>query len=62
MADALLSMRSLTIEGGIGVDPFPIVQGIDLDLRRGEVVGIIGESGAGQSTIGLAALGLVRPG
>src|SRR5215510_4107490 len=62
MADALLSMHGLTIEGGIGVAPFPIVRSIDLDLQRGEVVGIIGESGAGKSTIGLAALGLVRPG
>jgi peptide/nickel transport system ATP-binding protein len=55
-------MRDLTIEGGIGVDPFPIVRGIDLELQRGEVLGIIGESGAGKSTIGLAALGMVRPG
>ena len=62
VAGHLLAMRDLTIEGGIGVAPFPIVRGIDLELRRGEVLGIIGESGAGKSTIGLAALGMVRPG
>ena len=62
MAGHLLAMRDLTIEGGIGVAPFPIVRGIDLELRRGEVLGIIGESGAGKSTIGLAALGMLRPG
>ena len=62
VARHLLAMRDLTIEGGIGVAPFPIVRGIDLELRRGEVLGIIGESGAGKSTIGLAALGMVRPG
>jgi len=62
VAGHLLAMRDLTIEGGIGVAPFPIVRGIDLELRRGEVLGIIGESGAGKSTIGLAALGMMRPG
>ena len=60
--DTLLEMRGLSVEAVSDGHASPILRGIDLTVRRGEVVGVIGESGAGKSTIGLAALGLVRPG
>jgi oligopeptide/dipeptide ABC transporter ATP-binding protein len=37
------------------------VDGVNLDLKQGEVVGIVGESGSGKSTLGRALLGLVQP-
>jgi zinc transport system ATP-binding protein len=38
-----------------------ILEGIDLDLRAGEIVTIIGPNGAGKTTLLRAALGLLRP-
>lgn len=60
--DILLKMRGVKIDGKTGDDWLPIIKGIDLDLKRGEVLGLIGESGAGKSTMGLAAMGYVRGG
>jgi peptide/nickel transport system ATP-binding protein len=60
--DVLLEMRGLTIEGMAEEQWHSIVNGVDLTLRRGEVIGLIGESGAGKSTMGLAAMGFARPG
>ena len=58
----LLQIEGLKIEAQSGEDWMEIVHGIDLTLRRGEVMGLIGESGAGKSTIGLAAMGFTRDG
>jgi peptide/nickel transport system ATP-binding protein len=58
----LLTIRGLTIEGRTDRGVVEIVRGIDLDLRRGEILGLIGESGAGKSTLGLAAMGFTRDG
>jgi peptide/nickel transport system ATP-binding protein len=60
--DVLLEIRDLQIEGESDEVWRPIVKGVDLTLKRGEVLGLIGESGAGKSTIGLAAMGYARAG
>ena len=60
--DVLLSMTDIHIEGYSDDKWHQIVKGVSLELRRGEVLGLIGESGAGKSTLGLAAMGFARPG
>src|SRR5262245_5596569 len=58
----LLEIRGLRVAGKSDDVWQEIVKGIDLKLRRREVLGLIGESGAGKSTIGLAAMAYARPG
>ncbi|MEZ5534088.1 MAG: ABC transporter ATP-binding protein [Thiolinea sp.] len=61
--EVLLEIRDLRIEANVDVGKWAeIVHGIDITLHRGEVLGLIGESGAGKSTIGLAAMGFARDG
>jgi peptide/nickel transport system ATP-binding protein len=63
----LLQVRDLKIGATAyppGEDPIDIgiVHGVSFDLEKGKVIGLIGESGAGKSTIGLAALAYGRGG
>lgn len=58
----LLNIRNISIEGYSDEAWHPIIKGVDLQIKRGEVLGLIGESGAGKSTLGLAAMGFVRAG
>ena len=60
--DILLDIKGLKIQGFSDEKWHDIVNGVDLTLRRGEVMGLIGESGAGKSTLGLAAMGYTQPG
>ena len=56
---ALLDIRNLSVEFGTGKDPFRAVDGIDLRLEEGQVVGVVGESGSGKSVTMLALMGLI---
>lgn len=65
MTDALLRVRDLRIGAtiyppGAKAQDIEIVHGVSFDLEKGKVLGLIGESGAGKSTIGLAALAYGR--
>ena len=57
----LLELRSLVVEYGVGPRPARAVDGVDLAISEGEIVGLAGESGCGKSTIATAVLQLLRP-
>jgi len=61
-SEPLVKIRDLQIEGVADETRVRIINSVDLDLKRGEVLGLIGESGAGKSTLGLAAMGFTRDG
>ena len=56
----LLAIENLTIRYPSRFGDFTAVDDASLHLDRGEVLGIVGESGAGKSTIGNAIMGLLQ--
>lgn len=56
---ALLDVKNLRVEFGSPASPLIAVDGIDLSINEGEVVGIVGESGSGKSVTSLALMGLI---
>ncbi|MGW5973840.1 ABC transporter ATP-binding protein [Streptomyces sp. NPDC055186] len=59
----LLSARGVHVvfPGRNGAPPARAVDGVDLDIRPGEIVALVGESGCGKTTLARALLGLVEP-
>ncbi len=60
---SLLSIKNLKVEFPTRHGNFVAAENVDLEIEAGEILGIVGESGAGKSTIGNAIIGLLeRPG
>jgi peptide/nickel transport system ATP-binding protein len=54
---ALLELRGLTVDYG----PARAVDGVDLTIREGEILGLAGESGCGKTTIANAVMQILQP-
>ncbi|MFP3588513.1 ABC transporter ATP-binding protein [Paraburkholderia sp. SIMBA_055] len=59
MNEALLSIENLRVTFGSGNTQTEVLHGLDLQVGRGEAVGLVGESGSGKSVASLAVLGLL---
>ncbi len=58
---ALLEIENLSVSFGRPQTPLIAVEGVDLAIDEGEVVGVVGESGSGKSVSSLAIMGLIDP-
>jgi len=56
---SLLEITDLSVQYPTRFGTFTAIDGIDLTLAPGEIHGLVGESGAGKSTIGQAVIGLI---
>ena len=61
MADPAIELRDVDLSLGVGAARVHILRKINLTIRRGEAIGLVGASGSGKSTLLMTMAGLERP-
>lgn len=61
MTEPVLSVRNLQVEFAARRGTLRAIDGVSFDIAKGEVLGVVGESGAGKSVTGLSVIGLIDP-
>ena len=59
--EALVKVRDLFVHFDLGRQTVKAVDGVSLDIYKGETLGLVGESGCGKTTLGRAILRLTQP-
>ena len=59
--ETILKIEDLSVHFPINIGTVRAVEGVNLGLQQGEVMGLVGESGCGKSTLGFSILRLLRP-
>ncbi|MBN1263952.1 MAG: ABC transporter ATP-binding protein [Anaerolineales bacterium] len=59
--DTLVQVHNLSVRYRTRLGEVSAVDGLSLDIRRGEILGLVGESGCGKSTLGKALLRMIAP-
>ncbi|MGD8865058.1 MAG: ATP-binding cassette domain-containing protein, partial [Anaerolineales bacterium] len=57
----IYGIRGLSVEYETRLGVVQAVDNVNLDIKRGEVLGLVGESGCGKSTLGKALLRMIEP-
>jgi peptide/nickel transport system ATP-binding protein len=58
---SLLEVRDLSISFGTEAGEAHVLDGVNFDIRPGEIMGLVGESGCGKTTLARAVLGILPP-
>src|SRR5947199_4652614 len=61
MTSPVLPLRNLRLGFVTRHNTLRAIDGVSFDIAKGEVLGVVGESGAGKSVTGLAVIGLIDP-
>ncbi|MEM7214961.1 MAG: ABC transporter ATP-binding protein [Pseudomonadota bacterium] len=61
MSEVLVSVKDLVVEFPMRKQTVTAVDGISFEIFKGELLGVVGESGAGKSMTGAAIIGLIEP-
>ncbi|MGI8870156.1 MAG: ABC transporter ATP-binding protein [Mycobacteriales bacterium] len=61
MPEPILEIKGLVVQYRTTKGDVTAVDGVDLTVNRGEILGVAGESGCGKSTMAVSILGLIRP-
>ena len=59
--ETILDIENLSVHFPISIGTVRAVEGVNLKMEQGEVMGLVGESGCGKSTLGFSILRLLRP-